>query len=171
MIPATPYITDLYYFIVDEYDIFMSFWYQEKIKSRINSLVPGRRGNYFKCIIFKLIMQNTSFRAHCEIALMWMPQNFTDEKSTLVRVMAWCRQATSHYMSLCRPRSLSPYGVTRPQWVNTLWLSDAIWEHRSGPISAQVMAWCLMISHQPITWTNLDSSSVRYHAIHLRVLS
>ena len=27
-----------------------------------------------------------------EIALSWMPLNLTDEKSTLVRVMAWCRQ-------------------------------------------------------------------------------
>ena len=38
---------------------------------------------------------------------------------TLVQVMAWCRQATSHYLSQCWPRSLSPYGVTRPQWVNS----------------------------------------------------
>ena len=34
--------------------------------------------------------------------------------------MAWCRQATSHYLSQCWPRSTSPYGVIRPQWVNTL---------------------------------------------------
>ena len=33
--------------------------------------------------------------------------------------MAWCRQATSHYLSQCWPRSVSPYGVTRPQWVNS----------------------------------------------------
>ena len=32
--------------------------------------------------------------------------------------MAWCREATSHYMSQCWPRYLSPYGVTSPQWVN-----------------------------------------------------
>ena len=30
--------------------------------------------------------------------------------------MAWCRQATSHYLSQWWPRSLWPYGVTRPQW-------------------------------------------------------
>ena len=30
--------------------------------------------------------------------------------------MAWCHQATSHYLSQCWPRLLSPYGVTRPQW-------------------------------------------------------
>ena len=31
--------------------------------------------------------------------------------------MAWCHQATSHYLIQCWPRSLSPYDVTRPQWV------------------------------------------------------
>ena len=35
----------------------------------------------------------------------------------MVQAMAWC-QATSHYTSQCLPRSLAPYGVTRPQWVN-----------------------------------------------------
>ena len=54
----------------------------------------------------------------CEIALIWMSLDFTDDKSTLVQVMAWCRQATSHYLSQCWPRSLSPYGFTRPQRVN-----------------------------------------------------
>ena len=39
-------------------------------------------------------------------------------KSTLVQVMVWCRQATNHYLSQCWPRFLSPYDVTRPQWVN-----------------------------------------------------
>ena len=34
------------------------------------------------------------------------------------RWMAWCRQATSHYLSQCRPKYLSPYGISRPQWVN-----------------------------------------------------
>ena len=48
-----------------------------------------------------------------------MSQGLTDDKSTLVQVMAWCRQATSHYLSQFWPRSMSPYGVTRPQWVNS----------------------------------------------------
>ena len=34
--------------------------------------------------------------------------------------MAWCCQATSHYLSQCWPRSLSSYGVTRPQWVKPI---------------------------------------------------
>ena len=53
-----------------------------------------------------------------EIALRWMPLDLTDDKSTLIQVMVWCRQATSHYLSQCWPRSVSPNGITRPQWVN-----------------------------------------------------
>ena len=49
-----------------------------------------------------------------------MPLDLTDDKSTLVQVMAWCPQAPSHYLSQCLPRPMSPNGVTRPQWVNTL---------------------------------------------------
>ena len=54
------------------------------------------------------------------IALRWTSLDLNDDKSTLVQVMAWCHQATSHYLNLCWPRSLPPYGVTRPQWVNSL---------------------------------------------------
>ena len=60
----------------------------------------------------------------CEIALRWMSLDFTDDQSTLVQVMAWCRQATSHYLSQCWPRSLLPYGVSRPQWLNSLFPRD-----------------------------------------------
>ena len=49
-------------------------------------------------------------------ALRWMPWDLTEDKSTFVQVMAWCRQATSHYLSQCWPSSMSPYGVARPQW-------------------------------------------------------
>ena len=46
-----------------------------------------------------------------------MPAKLMDDKSTLVQVMAWCRQATSHYLSQCWLRFMSPYDATRPQWV------------------------------------------------------
>ena len=46
-----------------------------------------------------------------------MPLDLTDDKSILVLVMAWCHQATSHYLSQCWPRSILPNGITRPQWV------------------------------------------------------
>ena len=37
-----------------------------------------------------------------------------------------CCQARSHYLSQCLPRSLSPYGITRLQWVKHYPLS---WNH------------------------------------------
>ena len=49
-------------------------------------------------------------------ALRWMPRDPTDDKSTLVQVMPWCRQALIHYLRRCWPRSI-PYGVTMPRWV------------------------------------------------------
>ena len=51
----------------------------------------------------------------CGIGLRWVPQNIFNDKSTLVQVMAWCRQAPSHYLSQCWPRSMSPYSTTQPQ--------------------------------------------------------
>ena len=54
---------------------------------------------------------------YCEITLIRMSLDFTDDQSALVQVMACCLTAPSHYLSQCWPRSLLPYGVTRPQWV------------------------------------------------------
>ena len=56
--------------------------------------------------------------ASFELAPRWMSLDLTDDKSTLVQVMAWCLTAPSHYLSQCWPRSLLPYGVTRPHWVS-----------------------------------------------------
>ena len=82
------------------------------------SLAPGRCGSNSKSIIFKPIMQNNSLVIQCKSALRWMSHKLTNEKSTLVQVMAWCHQAASHYLSQCWLRFMAPYGVTRPQWVN-----------------------------------------------------
>ena len=86
----------------------------------VNSLAPGGFENIFQNVFFKLISWIDTLSNSCETALRSMPQNPSDDKSTLVQVMAWCRQAASHYLSQCCPKSLSPYGVTRPQWVNAL---------------------------------------------------
>ena len=75
-----------------------------------NSLAPGRCRCNLQLIIFKLISMINILSISCEITLRWMPQNFTYDQSTLAQVMAWCRQATRHYLSQCWPTS-------RPQWV------------------------------------------------------
>ena len=66
-----------------------------------------------KCAILQHIQIINILNISCEITLRWIPQNFTD-KSTLAKVMAWCRQA-------CSPGSTLPYDVTRSYWVNEVY--------------------------------------------------
>ena len=53
-------------------------------------------------------------------ALWWTARDLTDDKSRLVQVKAWCRQATSHYLSQCWLSNFSPYDVPRPKFVKLL---------------------------------------------------
>ena len=117
-----------------------------------NSLAPGRFKVNFRWVIFKLILVVNGWVMSCETALIWTSLDHIYGKSTLVQVMAWCRQATSHYLSQCWPRSLSPYGATRPQWVNSLQPSNAIWGHRYGLAlyhnSTKPLPDLMQVSHQ-----------------------
>ena len=115
-----------------------------------NSLAPGGFENIFQNVFFKLISWIDTLSNSCETALRSMPQNPSDDKSTLVQVMAWCRQAASHYLSQCCPRSLSPYGVTRPQWVNSLRPSNAYMRRQPRPSFVQVTA-CRLFGAKPLS--------------------
>ena len=94
-------------------------WFSEDILpslDKFNSLASGRRDSNFLSKLFRLIIQNSRLVTCCEIALRWMPQNLSYEKSSFVQVMAWGCQAKSHYLSPCWPRSMFPYGITKPQY-------------------------------------------------------
>ena len=98
----------------------MVFGYGSAVWSQVwvNSFVPGRAGCDFRkmkfsTLFFILVSSDLFF----DDVFSWMQWRLTDDKSTLVQVMAWCHQATSHYLNQCWTRSMSPYGVTRPQWV------------------------------------------------------
>ena len=65
----------------------------------VNSLAPGRFENNFQNVFFKLISWIDTLSNSCETVLRRMPQNPSDDKTTLVQVMAWCHQATSHYLT------------------------------------------------------------------------
>ena len=69
----------------------------------------------FRWVIFKLMLVNGAWCIFCEIVLRWMYIYLIDDKSLLVQVMAWCRQAIRHYLNQFRPRSMSPYVATKPQ--------------------------------------------------------
>ena len=120
-----------------------------------NSLAPGRPGCHFKNTIFNHVLLIGFFRSANDDAPRWMPWNLTDDKSTLVQVMAWCCQATSHYLSQCWPSSMLPYGVARPQWVNTIrtsgrnqWVKLWCWHHKS--LKYVILLWSFMWAlHHP----------------------
>ena len=94
----------------------------------VNSLVPVRCGSNFKRIIF--IKQNGNFGVCCEIVFWWILQNLTNEKSTLVYVMKWCRQVPSHYLSQCWLGYMSLYATTRPQRVKRGQVEKKVWHLR-----------------------------------------
>ena len=75
-----------------------------------------------------------------KIALRWMQMDLTDDKSTLVQVMAWCHQAPSHYLSQCWP-----YDVTRLQWVKGMILQ---WFATSMPV---ILCWVNSMIHGKIS--------------------
>ena len=64
-------------------------------------LYPWEMWQWFKSMILKV--RGSSPRIGCEVAPRWTSQSLANEKSKLVQVMAWCRQATSHYVSQCLP--------------------------------------------------------------------
>ena len=73
-----------------------------------------------KCwyVLFKLISVMDGWVLSCEIVLKWLSSDLTDNQSTLAQVMAWCRQATNHYLSLFFRSSVTPYDIIRPQGIN-----------------------------------------------------
>ena len=59
----------------------------------VNSMAPGKFQWNFRHVFFKKILVIYGWGISCEIALIWMSLDFTDDQSRLVQVMAWCRQA------------------------------------------------------------------------------
>ena len=89
-----------------------SSWPKEKnVKVSVNALAPGRCGCNLKLINFKIISRIEISGISCEITRRWMPQDLTDDWSTLVQVMAWWCQATSQYLNQCWPSPMTSYGV------------------------------------------------------------
>ena len=58
-------------------------------------LAPAKFDSNFRYVIFQQILVTEVWGISCEIALIWMSLDFTDDQFTLFQVMAWCRQATS----------------------------------------------------------------------------
>ena len=55
-------------------------------------------GGNFKFAILQHILMVSILGTSSEIALMWIPEHFIDDESTLVQVKAWCRQTSNPYL-------------------------------------------------------------------------
>ena len=69
----------------------------------------------------------------------------TDDKSTLVQVMAWCCPAAIHCPGHCWPRSMLPYGVTMLQWIYQHLLSN-------NTFHGLILAYLHLIDHFNMIW-------------------
>ena len=80
---------------------------------------------------FKLFFLVDGWGISCEITHRWMAVLLIN-KSALVRVIVWCRQATSHYLCQYRPRCMSSYGAIRPHNILNTPISSISesWEER-----------------------------------------
>ena len=140
-------------------------WFLNNINRGINSLPPRRCRCNLKLVILKLISKIDSIS--CKIALRWIPQDVSDDKSILVQVMSWCCQATSHYSSQCwlLTSRMLPYGVTRPHWISlTLNVREPSDLGLSWSISWLLMPWLLPSPghQQPWYWLWRIGRSLSY---------
>ena len=96
-----------------------------------NSVEPGRCDSNLISVFSEHMLQ-IKFMSTFLWNWSWcLPQNIFDDESELVQLMAWCHQATSHYLSQWWSRSVSACGVTRPQWVKLSFKSFLELEHIS----------------------------------------
>ena len=121
------YDDDLAHYVAVSYilNLNLKLHFEFELESDINSLFPERCGFHYQCVIFKCVVVITFMSISSAFAFRWMTQGPADDKSTLVQVMAWCRQATSHYLNQCWVRSMMLYSITRPHWdiKNNAWVT------------------------------------------------
>ena len=75
--------------------------------------------NDLKSVISDSMLQIMIMNISCENALRWLLQDTFDDKSTMVQVMIWCCQPTSHCLSQRWPRSKALHGATRLKCINS----------------------------------------------------
>ena len=85
--------------------------------STINILRPRQNGRHFPDDIFKWIFLNEIIWISIKISLKFVPRGRINNIPALVQIMAWRRQATSHYLNQWWIVHWRIKCVTRSQWV------------------------------------------------------
>ena len=91
-----------------------------------NSLLPGRCGCDFKCLLVYKTFNDWCVWIFFEIALLWMSADLLCNKSTLVEVMAWYCHTPSHYLNLCWPSSMTCMVCSKSKRVNIATVFDVV---------------------------------------------
>ena len=149
----------------------------------INTLRPRKNGRRFADDTFKRLFLNENVRISIKISLKFVPKGPINNNPALVQIMAWRRSGDKPLSEPMMVSLLTHICVTQPQWVkrfcstciisvitkaysmsyyktslNSLWPSDATWQHRSGSSLAEVMACCLAASshYQSQCWLSVS---------------
>ena len=113
-----------------------------------NTLRPRQDGCCLPDDIFKCIFFNENVLILVKISLKFVPKVPSNYIPALVQIMAWRRAGDKPLSGPVMVSLLTHICITRPQWVNSLWHSDAIWWHKSCSALAQVMdCWLTAPSH------------------------
>ena len=97
-----------------------------------------------KNVIFHLVLLTGIFKSFHDNVIRWIPHDLTDDKSTLVQVMAWCRQATSHYLSQCWLSSAAGRGRRNTIFLATIYPSSLNLEHYLQTIMTFLMSYSFL---------------------------
>ena len=111
----------------------------------IDTLRRRKHGYHFTYNTFKLIFLNENVIISIKISLKFVPKGPINNIPALVQIMAWHRPGHKPLSEAMMVSLLTHICVTRPQWVNILWPSDAIRHYRTFPWLALLMA-CHMFS-------------------------
>ena len=76
----------------------------------LNGLWSGSSLKLFRWVNLKLILVIDGSGISCDTALRWLSLDLNADKATLVWVLTWCHQTTSHYLSQCWASSIAPLG-------------------------------------------------------------
>ena len=117
--------------------------YDLGVAINFNSLAPGRFQRNLRKVSFMLVLVIDGRSISCKFVLTWMPMDLTDDKLTLAQLMAWCRQAPSHYLSQCWPRL--------PELMLTQ-ISVTIWRHYVINVSPYGVIMSLMSTYLVLTY-------------------
>ena len=97
------------------------------------------------------------------LALSWMSLDLTDDKSTLVQVMAWCCQTRSHYLSQywpsCHMGSLGHNGL---KLINLSHISKIPIEYSLGPLLLTWFNFQYSLESLLLTWFNFNPIINKY---------